>query len=136
MSARTEQKTQPTELDQLSFSLERDDPLPFGDFTLTLRSLRSGSIKRRRYATELLGSLAPVKVSQLASPLHPNRCLLLKGNPRCTPDLHMLPFTPRLREHFSSKELQDWADLMIERGLRIRIPFDTSWRCNSAYGLM
>lgn len=35
----------------------------------------------------------------------------------------MLPFTPRLREHFSKKELQDWADLMIERGLRVRVPF-------------
>jgi hypothetical protein len=36
----------------------------------------------------------------------------------------MIPFSPILRPHFSRKELQAWADLMTERGIRVRVPFE------------
>jgi hypothetical protein len=35
-----------------------------------------------------------------------------------------MPFAPALRQHFNSRELRAWAELMVERGLRIRIPFE------------
>ncbi|OCF42136.1 hypothetical protein I317_04107, partial [Kwoniella heveanensis CBS 569] len=41
--------------------------------------------------------------------------------------LYLLPFTPALRPHFTPRELKDWAELMIERGLRLRVPFDRFW---------
>jgi hypothetical protein len=40
----------------------------------------------------------------------------------------MLPFSPQLRPSFSDKELRDWAELMIEKGFRIRKPFDGYWQ--------
>lgn len=36
----------------------------------------------------------------------------------------MMPFSPRLRPHFSPQELRSWATLMIETGIRVRRPFD------------
>lgn len=39
-------------------------------------------------------------------------------------DLYLLPFSPMLRPHFTPKELRAWADLMLERGLRVRVPFE------------
>ncbi|WVQ97651.1 hypothetical protein IAU59_004765 [Kwoniella sp. CBS 9459] len=41
--------------------------------------------------------------------------------------LYLLPFTPSLRPHFTPRELKDWAELMIERGLRLRVPFERFW---------
>jgi len=32
-----------------------------------------------------------------------------------------------LRQHFLPRELKDWAQLMVERGIRIRIPFERYW---------
>ena len=39
-------------------------------------------------------------------------------------DLYLLPFTPDLRRHHTVHELNMWADLMTERGIRIRVPFE------------
>ncbi|WVF70250.1 hypothetical protein IAT40_005039 [Kwoniella sp. CBS 6097] len=41
--------------------------------------------------------------------------------------LYLLPFTRSLRPHFTPRELKDWAELMIERGLRLRVPFERFW---------
>nr|XP_031858056.1 uncharacterized protein CI109_006498 [Kwoniella shandongensis]KAA5525128.1 hypothetical protein CI109_006498 [Kwoniella shandongensis] len=41
----------------------------------------------------------------------------------CKP-LYLLPFHPSLRPHFAPRELKDWAELMIERGIRLRVPFE------------
>ncbi|WRT64373.1 uncharacterized protein IL334_001305 [Kwoniella shivajii] len=41
----------------------------------------------------------------------------------CKP-LYLLPFSSTLRQHFTPRELKDWSELMIERGIRIRIPFE------------
>ncbi|KAK8866141.1 hypothetical protein IAR55_001292 [Kwoniella newhampshirensis] len=38
--------------------------------------------------------------------------------------LYLLPFAPSLRPHFTPRELKDWAELMIERGIRTLIPFE------------
>lgn len=40
----------------------------------------------------------------------------------------MLPFSPKLRPIFTSQELDAWSELMIEKGLRIRRPFESFWR--------
>ena len=42
-------------------------------------------------------------------------------------ELYILPFTPLLRASFSSQELKGWADLMVERGLRVRVAFEDFW---------
>lgn len=42
--------------------------------------------------------------------------------------LYMIPFSPLLRPHFTDKELRDWAELMTEKGLRIRKPFEEYWQ--------
>lgn len=42
--------------------------------------------------------------------------------------LYMMPFSPLLRSHFTDKELRDWAELMTEKGLRIRKPFEEYWQ--------
>lgn len=39
----------------------------------------------------------------------------------------MLPFTPLLRPFFTNRELREWANLMLERGIRIRVPFEEYW---------
>ncbi|WWD09643.1 hypothetical protein V865_007771 [Kwoniella europaea PYCC6329] len=41
----------------------------------------------------------------------------------CKP-LYLLPFSPSLRPHYTPRELKDWAELMMERGIRLRIPFE------------
>lgn len=41
--------------------------------------------------------------------------------------LYLLPFSLPLRSHFSTHELKGWAELMVERGLRLRIPFELFW---------
>ncbi|WWC86471.1 uncharacterized protein L201_001348 [Kwoniella dendrophila CBS 6074] len=38
--------------------------------------------------------------------------------------LYLLPFTKSLRPHYTNRELKHWAELMIERGIRLRIPFE------------
>ncbi|WVQ61954.1 uncharacterized protein L199_000087 [Kwoniella botswanensis] len=38
--------------------------------------------------------------------------------------LYLLPFSPSLRPHYTTRELKDWAELMMERGIRLRIPFE------------
>ena len=43
-------------------------------------------------------------------------------------ELYMLPFSPILRPYFSEKELQDWAEVMVEKGIRVRLPFEQYWR--------
>lgn len=40
----------------------------------------------------------------------------------------MMPFSPQLRSSFSDKELRDWAELMTEKGLRIRKSFEAYWQ--------
>jgi hypothetical protein len=40
----------------------------------------------------------------------------------------MLPFSPALRPHFTAKELEDWAELMIEKGIRVRLPHERYWQ--------
>jgi hypothetical protein len=40
----------------------------------------------------------------------------------------MMPFSQNLRSHFTNKELRDWADLMLEKGMRIRKPFEEYWQ--------
>ena len=47
----------------------------------------------------------------------------------CKP-LYLLPFTPSLRPHFTAQELRDWSELMIERGLRIRVAFEEFFDLN------
>jgi hypothetical protein len=52
-----------------------------------------------------------------------------KGEPRMSrstdiPELHLLPFSTSLREHFSPRELRDWSTLLVERGVRIRTPIE------------
>jgi hypothetical protein len=42
--------------------------------------------------------------------------------------LYMMPFSPLLRPHFTDKELRDWAELMTEKGLRIRKSFEEYWQ--------
>jgi hypothetical protein len=42
-------------------------------------------------------------------------------------DLYMMPFSSVLRSQFTARELKDWAELMTERGVRIRIPFERHW---------
>ncbi|WVR06081.1 hypothetical protein IAU60_003109 [Kwoniella sp. DSM 27419] len=44
----------------------------------------------------------------------------------CKP-LYLIPFSPILRPYFTPRELKDWGELMIERGLRLRVPFDGYW---------
>ncbi|ORX37353.1 NRDE-2, necessary for RNA interference-domain-containing protein [Kockovaella imperatae] len=44
--------------------------------------------------------------------------------------LYLLPFGSSLRPHFTPQELRDWADLMIERGLRLRVPFEEFFDVN------
>jgi hypothetical protein len=39
-------------------------------------------------------------------------------------DLYLMPYTAALRPHFSARELCDWAELITERGIRIRVPFE------------
>lgn len=39
----------------------------------------------------------------------------------------MLPFTRAIRPAFTKQELKAWAELMTERGVRVRIPFDRYW---------
>lgn len=39
-------------------------------------------------------------------------------------ELYLLPFTTPLRPHFTPRELREWSDVMLARGLRLRIPFD------------
>ncbi|WVW82554.1 hypothetical protein I302_104565 [Kwoniella bestiolae CBS 10118] len=41
----------------------------------------------------------------------------------CKP-LYLLPFSSSLRPHYTSRELKDWSELMMERGIRLRIPFE------------
>lgn len=41
--------------------------------------------------------------------------------------LYMIPFGPLLRPHFRPRELKEWAQLIVERGIRIRVPFETFW---------
>ncbi|KAJ9111442.1 hypothetical protein QFC19_001211 [Naganishia cerealis] len=33
-----------------------------------------------------------------------------------------------MRSYFTDKELQDWADLMLEKGIRIRKSFENYWQ--------
>ncbi|KAK4687670.1 nuclear exosome regulator NRDE2, partial [Tremellales sp. Uapishka_1] len=42
-------------------------------------------------------------------------------------DLYLLPLESNLRPHFSNKELRDWSELMLERGIRLRVPFEEFW---------
>lgn len=39
-------------------------------------------------------------------------------------ELYLLPFSPNLRPHFATRELREWAQLITERGIRTRIPFE------------
>ena len=35
-----------------------------------------------------------------------------------------MPFSSPLRQAFSAREMRAWAELMLEKGIRIRIPFE------------
>ena len=76
----------------------------------------------KSYATEQSQRLVDAKVSLMV------RRDLLPANPG--PELYLLPFTPALRPHFKPRELRDWAELMTERGIRIRVPFEQFWDPN------
>lgn len=39
-------------------------------------------------------------------------------------ELYLVPFTAPMRPHFTPRELREWSDVMLARGLRLRIPFD------------
>jgi hypothetical protein len=39
-------------------------------------------------------------------------------------ELYLLPFTPDMRDAFTPRERRDWLLLMVERGIRIRAPFE------------
>ncbi|OCF54309.1 hypothetical protein L486_08223 [Kwoniella mangroviensis CBS 10435] len=41
----------------------------------------------------------------------------------CKP-LYLLPFSPSLQPHYTTRELKEWAELMMERGIRSRVPFE------------
>ncbi|KAL7422893.1 hypothetical protein Q5752_002190 [Cryptotrichosporon argae] len=41
-------------------------------------------------------------------------------------DFYLLPFGP-LRAHYSPRELADMAEVMLEKGVRVRVPTDTFW---------
>lgn len=41
----------------------------------------------------------------------------------CTTELYLIAFGP-LRSVFTGRELQDWAEAMVERGLRLRRGLD------------
>lgn len=41
-----------------------------------------------------------------------------------TIELYLLPFSPALRPQFEERELRQMAELMIERGIRVRVPFE------------
>lgn len=53
-----------------------------------------------------------------------------KGEPTnlqgLTPDLYLLPFS-LLRQHFANRELRSMAELMAERGIRMRVPTEIYW---------
>lgn len=36
--------------------------------------------------------------------------------------IFMLPFSPSLVAHFTKRELYDWSQVMLHRGIRVRIP--------------
>ncbi|WWC58836.1 uncharacterized protein I303_101380 [Kwoniella dejecticola CBS 10117] len=38
--------------------------------------------------------------------------------------LYLLPFSPSLRPHYTPRELQEWSELILERGVRIRVAFE------------
>ena len=40
-------------------------------------------------------------------------------------ELYLLPFTRPLRRVFSRRDLIQWSELMTERGIRIRVPFES-----------
>lgn len=42
-------------------------------------------------------------------------------------ELYLMAFRPNLRPSFTSNELEQIADLMLERGLRVRCPTDEYW---------
>ncbi|EIW72388.1 hypothetical protein TREMEDRAFT_26535 [Tremella mesenterica DSM 1558] len=42
-------------------------------------------------------------------------------------ELYLLPFSPLLRPLFTTRELKQWAELMVERGIRVRIPPEEYW---------
>ncbi|KIR70905.1 hypothetical protein I310_05317 [Cryptococcus deuterogattii CA1014] len=48
--------------------------------------------------------------------------------------LYLLPFSLPLRPHFSTRELKEWAELMVERGLRLRISFELFWMAEEEEG--
>lgn len=45
-----------------------------------------------------------------------------------------MPFSLPLRPHFSTRELKEWAELMVERGLRLRISFELFWMAEEEEG--
>lgn len=74
--------------------------------------------------------IAKGKSSRILVPLH--RILINRlADTWCatTPstELYMLPFSPLVRPFFTDKELQAWAEVMMEKGLRIRRPFEHYW---------
>jgi len=50
----------------------------------------------------------------------------LAANGGCK-DLYLLPFSPLLREHFTSRELRALGELMAERGIRMRVQTEMFW---------
>ena len=80
------------------------------------------------FVIELWARLERLKVSPHASHRNPFQL----NRPCAVPELYMLPFSPFLRQYFTAKELQDWAEIMVEKGIRIRLPFEQYWRSTSA----
>ncbi|WWC66161.1 uncharacterized protein I206_100062 [Kwoniella pini CBS 10737] len=50
--------------------------------------------------------------------------------------LYLLPFSKSLRSHYTLRELKDWSELILERGIRIRIPFENYFDNSLDEGLL
>lgn len=42
-------------------------------------------------------------------------------------ELYLLPFSPSLRPYFTPQELHSWTELMLEKGIRMRVPTERYW---------
>lgn len=51
------------------------------------------------------------------------------------PAFYLLPFSLELRRHFSKQEHRDWLLLMVERGVRIKTPFEHLLEADEEAGL-
>lgn len=45
-------------------------------------------------------------------------------------ELYLLPFEEPLRAEFTGRELHQWSEMMLERGIRCHVPFEEFWSAN------